>query len=216
MSIPRSRSPRSSSVQPSGGPSAHSSASLSRQPEYRSSRPTNGPTRSSRRPPRTWVAPSRVKQNPNLSWDSFRWARARPARTPERGPGPVNWVAVVVLSREHGAAIKQHRADMFIDLDADPREGRTSLGGERATLLEFLRCQRLRLAIKCEGLDAAQLARRAVELSTMSLLGRYDIWQRSNAGGFADGSPAGTWPGDTSPTPIPTATSTVPNPIRGS
>jgi uncharacterized damage-inducible protein DinB len=65
----------------------------------------------------------------------------------------------------------QHRADVFVDPDADPREGATTLGDERATLVEFLRCQRLTLQIKCEGLDAEQLARRAVEPSTMSLLG---------------------------------------------
>ena len=65
----------------------------------------------------------------------------------------------------------QHRADMFMDLDTDPREGGTRLADERATLVEFLRCQRLTLQIKCEGLDAEQLARRAVEPSTMSLLG---------------------------------------------
>jgi uncharacterized damage-inducible protein DinB len=65
----------------------------------------------------------------------------------------------------------QHRADMFMDPDTDPREGGTSLGDERATLTEFLRCQRLTLQLKCEGLDAAQLARRAVDPSTMSLLG---------------------------------------------
>jgi uncharacterized damage-inducible protein DinB len=65
----------------------------------------------------------------------------------------------------------QHRADMFLDLGADPREGGTSLGDERATLVEFLRGQRLTLQIKCDGLDAEQLARRAVEPSTMSLLG---------------------------------------------
>jgi uncharacterized damage-inducible protein DinB len=65
----------------------------------------------------------------------------------------------------------QHRADMFIDPETDPREGGVSLGDERATLSEFLRGQRLTLQIKCQGLDAAQLARRAVEPSTMSLLG---------------------------------------------
>jgi len=65
----------------------------------------------------------------------------------------------------------QHRADVFTELEADPREGGTSLGDERATLVEFLRCQRLTLQLKCEGLDAEQLARRAVEPSTMSLLG---------------------------------------------
>ena len=39
------------------------------------------------------------------------------------------------------------------------------------TLTEFLRGQRLTLQLKCDGLDAGQLARRAVEPSTMSLLG---------------------------------------------
>ena len=65
----------------------------------------------------------------------------------------------------------QHRADLFTDPALDPREGGTSLGDERQTLIEFLRCQRLTLRLKCEGLDAGQLARRAVEPSTMSLLG---------------------------------------------
>ena len=65
----------------------------------------------------------------------------------------------------------QHLADMFVDPDSDPREGGTSLGDERATLTEFLRGQRLTLQLKCDGLDAEQLARRAVEPSTLSLLG---------------------------------------------
>lgn len=65
----------------------------------------------------------------------------------------------------------QHRADLFLDPATDPREGGPTLGDERTTLTEFLRCQRLTLQIKCEGLDAEQLARRAVEPSTMSLLG---------------------------------------------
>ncbi|MDX6343000.1 MAG: hypothetical protein QOH87_3138 [Trebonia sp.] len=65
----------------------------------------------------------------------------------------------------------QHRADLFIDPVDDPREGGPRLGGERATLAEFLRCQRLTLELKCTGLDAEQLATRSVEPSTMSLLG---------------------------------------------
>ncbi|MGH3494040.1 MAG: DinB family protein [Sciscionella sp.] len=65
----------------------------------------------------------------------------------------------------------QHRADLFTEPDADPREGGTSLGDERATLVEFLRCQRLTLQLKCEGLDPEQLASRTVQPSTMSLLG---------------------------------------------
>jgi uncharacterized damage-inducible protein DinB len=63
------------------------------------------------------------------------------------------------------------RADMFIDAEDDPRENAPTLGDERATLVEFLRCQRLTLQLKCSGLDAADLARRSVEPSTLSLLG---------------------------------------------
>ena len=65
----------------------------------------------------------------------------------------------------------EHRADLFTEPEVDPREGGATLGDERATLVEFLRCQRLTLQLKCEGLDAEQLARRAVDPSTMSLLG---------------------------------------------
>ena len=65
----------------------------------------------------------------------------------------------------------QHRANLFIDPVDDPRVGGPSLGGERATLTEFLRGQRLTLELKCSGLDAQQLALRSVEPSTMSLLG---------------------------------------------
>jgi hypothetical protein len=55
--------------------------------------------------------------------------------------------------------------------DDDPREHRIRLGDERATLSESLRCLRLTLELKCEGLDAEAMARRSVEPSTMSLLG---------------------------------------------
>jgi uncharacterized damage-inducible protein DinB len=61
--------------------------------------------------------------------------------------------------------------DMWVDPEDDPREGGPSLGDERTTLVEYLRCQRLTLELKCSGLDAAALARRSVEPSTMSLLG---------------------------------------------
>lgn len=63
------------------------------------------------------------------------------------------------------------RADLFLDPADDPRQGGPTLGDERTTLVEYLRCQRLTLELKCSGLDAEQLARRAVPPSTMSLLG---------------------------------------------
>ncbi|CAI9409486.1 DinB family protein [Nocardioides sp. T2.26MG-1] len=43
--------------------------------------------------------------------------------------------------------------------------------GERDTVLTYLRNYRITFEMKCEGLDAEQLARRAVPPSTMSLLG---------------------------------------------
>ena len=55
--------------------------------------------------------------------------------------------------------------------DDDPREHRSRLGGERVTLAESLRCQRLTLEMKCAGLDAQAMARRSAGPSTMSLLG---------------------------------------------
>jgi hypothetical protein len=63
------------------------------------------------------------------------------------------------------------RADMFMDLNDDPREEGPTLGDERTTLVEALRCLRLTLEMKCSDLDAEQLARRAVPPSTLSLLG---------------------------------------------
>jgi uncharacterized damage-inducible protein DinB len=62
--------------------------------------------------------------------------------------------------------------DMWVDPDDDPRErAGVSPDGERATLLDYLTNYRLTLRMKCEGLDAEQLARRSVPPSTMSLLG---------------------------------------------
>ena len=67
------------------------------------------------------------------------------------------------------------RADMFTadgkPSDDDPRENGPTLGDERTTLVEALRCERLTLELKCSGLDAEAMARRSVEPSTMSLLG---------------------------------------------
>ncbi|ASO19499.1 hypothetical protein AHOG_09275 [Actinoalloteichus hoggarensis] len=67
------------------------------------------------------------------------------------------------------------RADMFTadgrPSDDDPREHGPRLGDERTTMVESLRRQRLTLEMKCADLDAEAMARRAVEPSTMSLLG---------------------------------------------
>jgi hypothetical protein len=60
--------------------------------------------------------------------------------------------------------------DMFVAPEDDPRTD-GGFEGERATLVGFLRDQRLTLELKCAGLDAADLARRSVEPSNLSLLG---------------------------------------------
>jgi uncharacterized damage-inducible protein DinB len=63
-------------------------------------------------------------------------------------------------------------SDMWMDMALDPRfTTGTEPEGERATLLDYLRAYRLTMEMKCSGLDAAQLARRSVPPSTMSLLG---------------------------------------------
>jgi uncharacterized damage-inducible protein DinB len=63
-------------------------------------------------------------------------------------------------------------SDVWMDRAQDPRfAGGAEVEGERATLLDYLRAYRLAIELKCADLDAAQLARRSVPPSTMSLLG---------------------------------------------
>ena len=62
--------------------------------------------------------------------------------------------------------------DMWLDPADDPREtAGVTPEGELGTLQEYLAHYRLTLLMKCEGLNADQLARRSVPPSTMSLLG---------------------------------------------
>ncbi|MFC5668472.1 DinB family protein [Kitasatospora misakiensis] len=62
--------------------------------------------------------------------------------------------------------------DMWLNPEDDPRNNEgPSPDGELATLREAITNYRLTLRLKCEGLDAEQLARRSVPPSTMSLLG---------------------------------------------
>lgn len=61
---------------------------------------------------------------------------------------------------------------MWVDPEEDPRNSEgVSPDGELATLQDYLHSYRLTLRMKCDGLDAEQLARRSVPPSTMSLLG---------------------------------------------
>ena len=61
--------------------------------------------------------------------------------------------------------------DMWVDPEDDPRDTGQQAVGEKAVLLDYLRHYRLTLEMKCDGLDAEQMARRSVPPSTMSLLG---------------------------------------------
>jgi uncharacterized damage-inducible protein DinB len=61
--------------------------------------------------------------------------------------------------------------DLWVDPEDDPRHTDDQARGERATLLEYLQHYRLTLEMKCEDLDAEQMARRSVPPSTLSLLG---------------------------------------------
>ncbi len=61
-------------------------------------------------------------------------------------------------------------SNVFVPPDEDPRSMATSVG-ERATLIDFLMGCRQTLELKCQGLDAEQMARRSVPPSNMSLLG---------------------------------------------
>ena len=81
------------------------------------------------------------------------------ATSNQGGPIPTRWTNSIVYR------------DMWVDPDDDPREAGVETVDERSTLLEYLRCYRLTMEMKCAGLDAEQLARRSVPPSTMSLLG---------------------------------------------
>jgi hypothetical protein len=62
--------------------------------------------------------------------------------------------------------------DLWLEPEDDPRDtGEPTPPGELGLLTDYLRHYRLTLELKCQGLDAEQLARRAVPPSTLSLLG---------------------------------------------
>jgi uncharacterized damage-inducible protein DinB len=62
--------------------------------------------------------------------------------------------------------------DMWADPSDDPRNSEgVSPDGELATLQDYLASYRMTLLMKCEELNAEQMARRSVPPSTMSLLG---------------------------------------------
>ena len=60
--------------------------------------------------------------------------------------------------------------DMWVDPEDDPREA-TNPTSETENLVQYLRAYRQTFEMKCDGLNAEQMARRSVPPSTLSLLG---------------------------------------------
>lgn len=85
---------------------------------------------------------------------------------------------IVGIPLEHGKRVAPHgprrlgvsMSDMWTTPENDPRSYGNPVG-EKATYREYLGNYRLTVQMKCEGLDAEQLARRSVPPSTLSLLG---------------------------------------------
>src|SRR5215212_1164088 len=61
--------------------------------------------------------------------------------------------------------------DMWLDPEDDPRASMDEGRGEKAVLRAYLDRYRMTLEMKCEHLDAEQMAQRSVPPSTLSLLG---------------------------------------------
>jgi uncharacterized damage-inducible protein DinB len=70
-----------------------------------------------------------------------------------------------------GRVSERKYPDMWVDPEDDPRDTGENPVGELPTIRAYLTRYRLTLEMKCEGLDAEQLARRSVPPSTLSLLG---------------------------------------------
>jgi uncharacterized damage-inducible protein DinB len=86
------------------------------------------------------------------------------------------WARATNMERVSDQPARWTKATVYPDMWADPNDDpRNSEGvdpdGELATLQEYLTHYRMTLRMKCEGLEAEQLARRSVPPSTMSLLG---------------------------------------------
>ncbi|MEU5433547.1 DinB family protein [Streptomyces sp. NPDC020719] len=65
---------------------------------------------------------------------------------------------------------RSRRAELFIDAERDRRFSSSATVDERTMLADFLAAQRTTLELKCAGLEA-ELSRRSVAPSTLSLLG---------------------------------------------
>src|ERR1700684_791246 len=133
------------------------------------------PRSATTRPPCSWITrhgnPSRQTccSRHRSNWPGSPAGRRRSRARDDR--------LVAVIEQSTGDAVPERwnaagpKSNMWMDPAQDPRfAAGAELEGERATLLDYLRAYRLALELKCAGLDAAQLDRRSVPPSTMSLL----------------------------------------------
>lgn len=74
-------------------------------------------------------------------------------------------------TRQIGCVTERKYPDMWVDPEDDPRAAGEGAPGEKGVLTDYLNHYRLTLEMKCEGLNAEQMARRSVPPSTLSLLG---------------------------------------------
>ena len=107
-------------------------------------------------------------------------------------------------------------AGMVTDPDTDTRIEPPFEADERATLVAFLRWHRGTLERKCSGLDAGDLARRAAEPSTLSLLGLVRHMADVERSWFRRVMAGQDAPPRFYSDAAPTVTSTVPRPTRSS
>ncbi|MEO9153465.1 MAG: DinB family protein [Lapillicoccus sp.] len=91
-----------------------------------------------------------------------------PARAPA---SPTGSPTEQVEQREQVPERQPGWEGMWLAPEDDPRDQEGTGTDERSVLTDYLRHYRTTLELKCDGLDAGQLARRSVPPSTMSLLG---------------------------------------------
>ncbi len=131
-------------------------------------------------------------------------ARTREQAHPETGE-VMTVTDAVMRARRRAVGV----GSRWLPPEQDPRESATgTLTDERSVLTDYLRHYRMTFELRCDGLDAQQLARRSVPPSTLSLLGLLrhlagveQLWFRTRLSGlegprhFRETGPCGEFDG---------------------
>ena len=99
---------------------------------------------------------SSVRHTMEVDFDHYLWDLRRELR---RGFDRAKAAAREPDRIEPMASKAQKHPDMWVDPEDDPRERRLAATDERSVLLDYLQHFRLTFEMKCDGLDAEQLAR---------------------------------------------------------